>query len=67
MYWQYTSEQSPLPEHDSCGRAKSRGSLHIVIHTSMRVTSREYVHILSIHEVQDKDPGPAPVVEYELG
>jgi Scaffold protein Nfu/NifU N terminal len=39
----------------------------MVIHTSERVTSREYVRILSIHEVQDKDPGTAPGVEYELG
>jgi len=39
----------------------------MVIHTSERVTSREYVRILSIHEIQDKDPGTAPGVEYELG
>ena len=39
----------------------------MVIHTSERVTSRAYVGILSIHEVQDQDPGTAPGLEYELG
>jgi hypothetical protein len=39
----------------------------MVIHTSERVTSREYVRSLSIHEVHNKDPGTAPGVEYELG
>jgi hypothetical protein len=34
----------------------------MVIHTSERVTSQEYVRILSIHEIQDKDPGTAPGV-----
>jgi hypothetical protein len=39
----------------------------MVIHTSERVTSRAYVRLLSMHEVQDNDPGIAPGVKDELG